>query len=165
MKRGRFRFENDVFEIQSEWSGDELCVKCGDEEWSVPILMSRDGSSHLILNNRRIAVTAARSGDDYFVHMDGHVIRLQRVVGSVADAASSGKFDGTIMPPMPGNIVKVMVSEGDTVKQGETLLIMESMKMEQPITTPEAGVVKAIHVREGELAELTRVLVEIDIQS
>ncbi|KAB3533797.1 biotin/lipoyl-containing protein [Alkaliphilus serpentinus] len=55
----------------------------------------------------------------------------------------------TIESPMPGNIWKVLVKEGESVKEGQVLLILEAMKMENEIMAPADGVVASIHVSEG----------------
>ena len=51
---------------------------------------------------------------------------------------------------MVANVFKVMVAPGDTVAEGDTLVILESMKMEIPVLSPKAGVIKEIKVSEGE---------------
>lgn len=59
-------------------------------------------------------------------------------------AAVSGE---TIRAPLPGVVVSINVKEGDRVKQGDTLLVLESMKMENSLTAPRGGVVKRILVQ------------------
>jgi biotin carboxyl carrier protein len=51
---------------------------------------------------------------------------------------------------LSGSVWKVMVSPGDAVEIGETLLILEAMKMDIPVESPYAGTVLAVHVREGQ---------------
>lgn len=59
--------------------------------------------------------------------------------------------DGTpIKSPLPGTIFKIAVKEGDTVKEGQTLLILEAMKMENNIEADRDGVVKSIAVGQGD---------------
>ncbi len=55
----------------------------------------------------------------------------------------------SVTSPMPGNIWKVLVKEGEQVKEGQVLLILEAMKMENEIMAPADGVVAGIHVSEG----------------
>jgi len=55
----------------------------------------------------------------------------------------------TVEAPMPGNIWKVEVKEGQAVKSGDVLVILEAMKMENEIVAPADGVVASIHVAEG----------------
>lgn len=72
--------------------------------------------------------------------------------GKVAPIAapSHGTQATTIKSPLPGSILKVLVSEGQSVKRGDVLLTMESMKMENNITAEEDGVVKSIYVTPGQ---------------
>jgi acetyl-CoA/propionyl-CoA carboxylase biotin carboxyl carrier protein len=58
--------------------------------------------------------------------------------------------DGRVTVPMQGTIVKVLVSEGDTVEAGQTLCVLEAMKMENPINTDRAGTVKELKVAVGD---------------
>ncbi|MBN3036577.1 MAG: acetyl-CoA carboxylase biotin carboxylase subunit [Bacteroidales bacterium] len=69
-----------------------------------------------------------------------------------------GMKGGGITSPMPGKVIKVNVSEGDTVKKGDVLIIVEAMKMENNITSPRDGVVEKIHVRTGDMVDGSREL-------
>ena len=68
---------------------------------------------------------------------------------------------GDVSTNMPGNIVDVLVKEGDSVKAGQPLLIAEAMKMETEIQAPIAGTVKAVHVAKGDRVTPGEVLIEI----
>jgi acetyl-CoA carboxylase biotin carboxyl carrier protein len=63
---------------------------------------------------------------------------------------------------LAGNLWKVVVSEGQQVSADETLMILESMKMEIPVNAPKAGRVSRIHVKEGEPVQEGQLLVELD---
>ena len=67
-----------------------------------------------------------------------------------------------IKAELAGNLWKVVVREGQQVQADETLMIMESMKMEIPVTTPTAGRVTKIHAREGEMVQEGQVLIEVE---
>ncbi|MDV7212694.1 sodium-extruding oxaloacetate decarboxylase subunit alpha [Azotobacter beijerinckii] len=82
-------------------------------------------------------------------------------------AGGSGKrkqagAPGDVSTSMPGNIVDVLVKEGDTVKAGQPILITEAMKMETEVQAPIGGTVKAIHVAKGDRVNPGELLVEID---
>ncbi len=53
--------------------------------------------------------------------------------------------------PMPGKVIKIFAQEGDTVKQGQSLLIVESMKMLHELRVPKPGTVRGIHVNVGDV--------------
>ncbi|NOY11534.1 MAG: biotin/lipoyl-binding protein [Archaeoglobi archaeon] len=63
---------------------------------------------------------------------------------------------------LPGTIIKILVSPGDDVKAGETLLILEAMKMENEIVSPSSGKVKEVRVSEGQRVETGDVLVVLE---
>ena len=70
--------------------------------------------------------------------------------------------DGTAVPaPMPGMVIRYEVGEGDSVKEGDTLLILEAMKMENSISCPKAGTVKKINFGDGDSVQKGDVLVVI----
>src|SRR5207302_418412 len=67
-----------------------------------------------------------------------------------------------ISAPMPATVVKVLVTPGQAVRHGDTLIIVEAMKMELPIRAPGDATVKAVNCREGELVQPDRALVELE---
>lgn len=69
---------------------------------------------------------------------------------------------GDLVTQMPGKIVKILVKENDHVEKGDTLLILEAMKMENEIKSSMTGIVKAIHVKEGQTLEQGILMLEIE---
>jgi acetyl-CoA carboxylase biotin carboxyl carrier protein len=63
---------------------------------------------------------------------------------------------------LAGNLWKVVVSEGQQVGADETLMVLESMKMEIPVNAPRAGRITRIHVREGETVQEGQLLADVD---
>ncbi|HKK80929.1 MAG TPA: biotin/lipoyl-containing protein [Prolixibacteraceae bacterium] len=63
--------------------------------------------------------------------------------------------------PLPGNIFKILVKEGDTIKKGDTLLVMEAMKMENNVLAEKDGVVSSIKVKEGDAVLQGDLLIEM----
>ena len=63
---------------------------------------------------------------------------------------------------MPGKIVKIMTTEGAVVQAGDTLVILEAMKMENELKAGVDGVVKAVHIKEGQVLESGHLMVEIE---
>ena len=74
-------------------------------------------------------------------------------------AAASAK---SVVSPLPGNIISVAVAVGDTVKRGQTILVMESMKMENNIPAPRDGKVTAVHVAAGKSVMQGDALIDIE---
>lgn len=79
--------------------------------------------------------------------------------GQIKKQPSSG---GTaVKAPLPGTILKINVAIGDEVKEGQTLMIMEAMKMENQVLAEKAGQVSAIKIKEGDVVLQDDVLIEI----
>ena len=78
---------------------------------------------------------------------------------AAAPAASAG--DETVTAPMPGKIVKLVASVGQTVNAGDTLLILEAMKMQNEISAPKAGTVKSFAVNAGDSVKPGQTMVVI----
>lgn len=69
--------------------------------------------------------------------------------------------DQIIKSPMPGRIVKILVQEGNTILEGETVIIVSAMKMESEYKAPISGMIEKIYVAEGDTVEGGKPLVEI----
>ena len=80
-------------------------------------------------------------------------------VGKPAHKISGG--EGVIHPPMPGRVISIKVKEGDSVKIGSSILVLEAMKMQNEVVSNTDGVVREIRVSEGDLVESKDVLVVI----
>ncbi len=75
----------------------------------------------------------------------------------------SPKRDGDVYAPMPGKISKIMVKIDDSVKAGDTILIVEAMKMENEIHTPIDGIVKDIYIKEGDNVNPDETLIYVEV--
>jgi acetyl/propionyl-CoA carboxylase alpha subunit len=85
----------------------------------------------------------------------------------VDDAAHSSRGtaageQSSLTAPMPGTVIKVLAAAGDKVEPRQTLLLLEAMKMETPVVSPYAAVVRAVHVAEGDRVAGGAVLVELE---
>ena len=78
-----------------------------------------------------------------------------------APAAASLAAGEVVKSPMPGNILKINVSQGQKVKEGDVLIVLEAMKMENDIVAPKAGSVAQIAVSKGQVVETGSPLVVI----
>ena len=123
-------------------------------EWSAPALTLESPEGL----RQHVRVVAA--GGKIYVHSrlgDEVLVEKERFPAPV-DAALKGGF----MAPMPGKVVKVLVKDGESVKGGQTLLVLEAMKMEQATKSPADGVVKKVLVREGEQVTAGQILVVME---
>jgi biotin carboxyl carrier protein len=102
--------------------------------------------------------------DDFVVQTGGQTYSLgfaDPPALSGAAAAAGALAPGRVSSPMPGKIVKIAVSQGETVEERALLVVLEAMKMEHRIEADAAGEVKNVFVREGEIVSGGAPLVEI----
>lgn len=103
---------------------------------------------------------AVASGDSRWVFMDGEVWELD--VQSPGRKRKGPTHQGALTAPMPATVRKIAVAPGATVKKGDTLVVLEAMKMELPVRALSDGVVTSISCREGELVQPGVPLVEME---
>ena len=100
----------------------------------------------LEIDGRKHKAVATKVGDVWWVHVLGHTLQFE----VVEPGASSSDDEGGLTAPMPGKILEVHVSVGQTVSSGDVLMVMEAMKMEHKIVAGSDGVVETILFKEGD---------------
>ena len=85
-----------------------------------------------------------------------------RPSGPAADVAAAQGTERAVKTPMPGRVVKVLVSAGDRVTAEQGVVVVEAMKMENELRSPVNGVVKQVNVRDGMAVESGAVLVVVE---
>ena len=117
------------------------------------------GEIRLGEDGARVAWVAA-SGDVRWVFFDGRAYEIEVEAEGRRRRPSAGQ--GSLSAPMPATVVRVDVSPGSLVHRGDTLIILEAMKMELPIRAPRDGVVRAVHCAQGELVQPGVALVDLE---
>lgn len=111
---------------------------------------------------RRAIVDVAGPPGDRWAACDGQVFHgLADGPGGAAAAAPRRQFDASLASPMPATVVQVLTQAGSAVRAGDTLVVLEAMKMELAIRAPADAVVKAVHCREGDLVRPDTPLIEL----
>jgi acetyl-CoA/propionyl-CoA carboxylase biotin carboxyl carrier protein len=112
------------------------------------------------VNGRRVTVALWVSDDDDELPARPQSTALKPRRQHHSGVVGSGS--GTVTVPMQGTIVKINVAEGQKVEAGETVVILEAMKMENAVNAERSGVVKKIHVSTGESVGAGDAVVEIE---
>jgi acetyl/propionyl-CoA carboxylase alpha subunit len=84
------------------------------------------------------------------------------LVAAAADHHGAAGEQSSIVAPMPGTVIRLLVSEGDTVRARQPLVVLEAMKMETPLTSPYDAIVRSVHVAEGDRVAGGAVLLELE---
>ena len=111
-----------------------------------------------VAKDRLPGLLAVRDGRNVWVSYRGETWRVERVAERPAGAPEE---EHDLNAPMPGRVVKVLVSEGDQVTKGTALLLLEAMKMEHEIRAPRDGAVTRLFRSAGEMVAMGDPLVEI----
>ena len=136
----------------------KMILRSGDREFTATVsadAVTIDGVATVPIP-RAMAVA---DGDTRWVFLDGDVFEFE--VPRAGRKRASGHH-GSLSAPMPATVVRVNTEPGGTVKRGDTLLVLEAMKMELPIRATSDGTVTAVNCRVGELVQAGVALVEID---
>lgn len=125
-----------------------------------------DVTYSLLLSNKSYEALVEVAGNDLSVLLNGRLYgaqvldeRARRARAQAVGGSASHSGDVTIKSPMPGLIVAVPVSEGQAVKKGQTMVVLESMKMENELKAPRDGTVTAIKVAPRQSVEQHQPLV------
>jgi len=127
----------------------------------------RDAGPHvssLIIQGRSYEAALEKRERGYRVALGARVLEVE-IAEAAAGAAAPRRAAGgpaRIQAPMPGKLVRVLVSAGEDVGAGQGLVVMEAMKMENEIRAPRAGRVKEAPVREGQAVETGALLVLLE---
>ena len=99
----------------------------------------------------KVAVEVNAAGDVYTAKINGKnfSVKLSEGIDAAAAAAPVAGAGQTMTAPMPGTVVKVLVKNGDRVKNGDTVLVLEAMKMETPIAADRDGVIISVDAAVG----------------
>lgn len=143
--------------------------------------LEKDGTLHVIVDGHRYTAHAHVCDDNvknggahskgttvtlWFANSvegdDQHRCRYELVLPPRATSSTGTGGVGALRAPMPGKVIRVLVGKGEAVVAGQTLLIVEAMKMEHAIRAPAAGVVEGVLFEEGQLVNDGQVLVKME---
>ncbi|MFL6579288.1 MAG: acetyl/propionyl/methylcrotonyl-CoA carboxylase subunit alpha [Burkholderiales bacterium] len=109
--------------------------------------LAEDGSLDVELDGRRSRARVVRRAGDLTVFGAGRSHGLAFEKAAVAEEEDPS---GRLVSPLPGSVIRVLVTSGETVAKGQALMIIEAMKMEHTITAPRRGTIKQIYFSQGE---------------
>jgi acetyl-CoA/propionyl-CoA carboxylase biotin carboxyl carrier protein len=135
-------------------SGPGGDVAAGDRGHGTDLVLTYAG--------RTVRFAYAADGPVTWLGRDGMAWAVRDEPPAPLRGARAGAADGTVRAPMPGTILAVHVTAGDTVRTGQPLLVVEAMKMEHTVTAPVDGVVSELTAKAGQQVPMDETLAVIE---
>ena len=152
-----FQFENEIHQIKYSYINKESISIL---EKNVEIISFDNEMLECVIDDIRSQYQIYRDEDRLFVFDSFNDIQL-KVLPRFVDPNTSS-IEGGLLAPMPGKISEVLIKKDQKVKAGQSLMIIEAMKMEQTIKSPNAGKISKIMVKKGQQVENGESLLVID---
>jgi len=158
MRRVTARFGDDTYEIDVLDDAVTVAGAAAPLGWDRP----EADAIGIVQAGRRRTVFVAAERDRRWAFVDGVVFELDLAPAGSRRRGAVRHHHESLSAPMPATVARVAVAPGTAVSRDEVVLILEAMKMELPIRAPRAGVVEAVHCREGDLVKPGVPLVDLD---
>ncbi len=162
----RYQVGETVYEVLLERHGDRYRLTVDGHTFDVEVLDAQPGALSLRMERpdsviRPQVVYWGAEGSVKWFSAGGCTYRLDRPQERRRGSVGAGAQDDLLRAPMPALVRAVQVAEGDAVEAGQTLLLLEAMKMEIKLTSPRAGRVVRLLAKQGETVERDQILLEL----
>lgn len=164
-----YQIGDQILAVTVEREGDCFQVTVGENTYAIRAQRPEHGRLNLQIGDRRLRAYVAHDGLRRYIAMAGQTWTLDRPKSPTADGGSparrgpvAGAGGASLEAAMPGLVLDVLVNEGDPVAKGDTLVLLEAMKMELRISVPGDGRVAKVLCQAGQVVERGQVLVEIE---
>jgi len=159
-QKDHYTINNDIYQTKYRVLNGKLHFHLNDNTFEVKIISHNNTQLRLEINGIQQGFNIIQKNEKFFVHSAafGNIhLELQERF----PAKEKEKIKGGFTTPMPSQIVKVLVKENDTIKVGDALIVLSSMKMENIIVSDIEGTVEEIYVKEGMNVESGFLLLKI----
>jgi len=153
-------FNDTTLDISSD--GQIFSLTLDDKTIHAEVLHAENGKLDLLIDGKRVTAYVSFENANRWVTVNGQTFVLTKSSGAHKRGHGHHHAAGELTAPMPGQVRAVNVSEGDAVTKGQTLLVLEAMKMEIRIHSPQDGMVKKLFVKQGQTVEREQILIEIE---
>ena len=155
-------FDTQTIELTPIGSGKSYRVDSGGKTAAVEIIRASGGQLELLIDGQRVTAYVSSDNAKHWVTVNGQTCVLTKSAAGAKRRGVGHEHASELAAPMPGQVRSMNVVEGDAVTKGQTLLVLEAMKMEIRIQAPRDGVVKKLYVKQGQTVEREQILVEIE---
>ena len=157
------QFQDEELKLQVQENDNLYKIKQAESEETSSIKLISCDSEKIVIEQDGIRQTCQKlvTGDDIFLRIGSEDFQFKDTTHVAKDAAGAAG-NGQIQASMDGAIIKVFAEAGQAVSKGDTLVILEAMKMEHPLKADIDGTVQSVLVTEGDQVKLRQLLVEVE---
>ena len=155
-----FKLGNKTFKVDFEEKEGLSLISIDGEQKEMEFLRIDENIYSILVNNESITVGIFREGKKIQVFHGGDLHEIEVVSGRDASQAE-GTGGLNITAPMHSRVVKILKKQGDRVEVGDSVVVVEAMKMESELKVSASGTIKEIRIKEGDTVEKDSVLVAL----
>ncbi len=153
-----YQYRDNSFSFDLNPSGTTWQALYNDQIVEVELIRAEAGQLDFLLDGKPVSAVVSIDRANRWVTVNGQTLLLEQSDPVRKKTLTSAKPTGQLIAPMPGQVRAVQVTEGELVKKGQTLVIVEAMKMEMKITAQFDGWVKMLSVQVGKTVERDQIL-------
>lgn len=162
VKQFSYQIGAELKTVTVEQAGERFQVSIGDKVYDVAARQLQPGEFDLEIDGQQQTAYVASDGGHHYVAVAGETWVLEKPRPRQQHGTHAGDDSGSLEASMPGLVREVLAEEGAEVERGETLVVLEAMKMELRLTAPYSGQVRQVHCTTGQVVERGQVLVELE---
>ena len=146
------------YEAKLRRTGSKFKLTIGEDNYEGEFSRKNNGMIQLFMEDNRLIGFSERNGNEIYVHINGINYFIKRESGTIKDTSFEEESDDTVLSPITGKLLDKKVKNGDSVRKGDVVVILEAMKMEHRLKAPRDGILSKLtsaeiggQIKEGEL--------------
>lgn len=158
----QYQVGNEIKTVKVERRRERFQVTVNGRVYDVAANRLEPDQFYLEIDGQQRSIHVAREDRRWYVGLAGETWMLARPQAQPHRHGADVDAGGGLAAPMPGQVIEVLIGEGDEVVRGQVLVLLEAMKMELQIVAPGAGRIRRLNCAAGQVVERGQVLVEIE---
>lgn len=149
---------SNTYEAKLRRTGSEFKLTIDDENFEGEFSRKNNGMIQLFMEGTRSIGFSERNGNETYVHINGVNYFIKTESATIKDNSFEEESDDTVLSPITGKLLDKKVKDGDIVRKGDVVVILEAMKMEHRLKAPRDGTLSKLtsaeiggQIKEGEL--------------
>jgi 3-methylcrotonyl-CoA carboxylase alpha subunit len=157
----RYQVGSAIKTVRIERNVDSYTISVDEKTYTVEVDRLAPGECIFRVDGQPRRAHVASDKQNAYVAINGEAYTLTRVDTTKAKRRTTSASENSLTASMPGQVVRILVNEGDHVERGQPLILLEAMKMEIRITAPHDGKIARVMCSAGQIVERGQPLIEL----